>query len=192
MGMPRRLRLGLALCCIGISGAFLLAWPSHAEPHVPCADPEIHVFKAEGELALHCRGQLRLAMPATFGAHPSGPKEREGDERTPEGEYRVTSKIIDPRFHRFLGISYPNEHDRARARKQGVRRLGGGIGIHGARTGLAPIARAWTRWTAAMGLAGVWGPTDGCIGVANEHAESLYTLVPVGTRVLIAPRRPPS
>jgi hypothetical protein len=32
-------------------------------------------------------------MAATFGASPVGPKEREGDERTPEGTYHVSFKV---------------------------------------------------------------------------------------------------
>ena len=190
--MTRRLRLGIAaLCCIGVSGAILLAWPSRAASTAPCAHPEIRVFKAEGRLELLCSGTLRAVMPATFGAHPLGAKEREGDERTPEGEYRVTFKVVDPRFHRFLGLSYPNEADRARARRLGIPQPGGGIGIHGSPSRMAPVARAWTRLAAAAGLSGVWGPTDGCIGVANEHAELLFDQVPAGTRVLIQPRRSP-
>ena len=119
-----------------------------------------------------------------------GPKEREGDERTPEGSYRITSKVRTPRFHRFLGISYPNAQDRAHARKKGIRRIGGGIGIHGTRADFATAARVWTRLASATGLAGVWGPTDGCIGLSNEDVEVLDKHVTIGTPVVIKASMP--
>src|SRR5262249_27427458 len=151
---------------------------------------EIRVFKREGTVELLCEGAVRRTMAATFGKNPVGPKEREGDERTPEGTYRISSRVVDERFHRFLGVSYPNEEDRRRAAEKGVTKLGGGIGIHGANAKLAGLARAWTRFASATGLAGVWGPTDGCIGVVNEDAEALYKLVPIGTKVVISAARP--
>jgi murein L,D-transpeptidase YafK len=167
-----------------------LAWPGGASGEEPCRAPEIRVYKREGTVELLCEGAVRRTMAATFGANPVGPKEREGDERTPEGTYRIASKVKDERFHRFLGVSYPNEDDRRRAVEKGITRLGGGIGIHGTRVKLAGVARIWTRFASATGLAAVWGPTDGCIGVTNEDSEALYKAVPIGTRVLIAPARP--
>jgi hypothetical protein len=54
----------------------------------------------------------------------------------------------------------------------------------------AGVARVWTRLASAAGLAGVWGPTDGCIGVANEDAELLFAAAPIGTKVVIFSTRP--
>jgi hypothetical protein len=36
----------------------------------------------------------------------------------------------------------------------------------------------------------VWGPTDGCIGVANEDAEALFDAVTIGTPIVTAAERP--
>jgi murein L,D-transpeptidase YafK len=177
----------LATALVGV--AALLFWPAPGEGAKACASPEIRVFKKEGELELWCSGARARTMPATFGADPVGPKEREGDEKTPEGTYTVSAKTKSERFHRFLALSYPNEEDRRRAKEKGIARPGGGIGIHGVKDGLAGPARAWTRFARTSGLAGVWGPTDGCIAVANEDVEVLYDLVPAGTRVVIAPSR---
>lgn len=169
--------------------ASITVCPSSATAVGPCREPSIRIYKAEGQLELRCSGLLRRTFPATFGANPVGPKEREGDERTPEGSYRITSKVASARFHRFMGISYPNTEDRARARAKGIRRIGGGIGIHGTRADLAAAARTWTRIASATGLAGVWGPTDGCIGLSNEDVETLYRQVAVGTPVSIHAKR---
>ena len=156
-----------AVSILAAAGCVLLAWPGAAESAGACASPEIRVYKRSGELELVCDGKVRKTMPATFGANPIGPKEREGDERTPEGTYTIASKTKSDRFHRFLAVSYPNDDDRKRAKDTGITRLGGGIGIHGVRKDLAGTARAWTRLASATGLAGVWGPTDGCIGLVN-------------------------
>ncbi len=166
-----------------------LAWPTAAESATPCASAEIRVFKREGELDLVCGGKATRTMPATFGASPVGPKEREGDERTPEGTYTIASKTKSDRFHRFLAVSYPNDEDRRRAKEKGIAHLGGGIGIHGVRKDLASPARAWTRFARATGMAGVWGPTDGCVALVNEDVEALYDAVPAGARVTIAASR---
>jgi murein L,D-transpeptidase YafK len=173
-----------------LCGGAALAIPSGASGTEPCKAPEIRVYKREGTVELLCEGAVRRTMPATFGGDPLGPKTREGDQRTPEGTYKVSSRVKSERFHRFLGVSYPNEEDRRRGTALGVTKLGSGIGIHGTRAKLAGLARAWTRFASAAGMAGVWGPTDGCIGVANEDVEALFDAAPVGTPILILAARP--
>jgi murein L,D-transpeptidase YafK len=189
--MRPRLRHLLAALGASLTGALVgLAWPAGADGEEPCHAPEIRVYKREGVVELLCDGAVRRTMAATFGGNPVGPKEQEGDERTPEGPYRIASKVKSERFHRFLGVSYPNEDDRRHAAEKGITKLGSGIGIHGTRAKLAGVARLWTRLASAAGVAGMWGPTDGCIGVANEDVEVLFKAVPIGTRVMIAPARP--
>lgn len=190
---PKLLLTSLAAATsLAALAAVTLAWPSsvHGDDQQACKAPSIQVYKKEGVLELWCEGKLRRAMPATFGANPVGPKEREGDERTPEGAYTISSRVKSDRFHRFLGVSYPNEADLKRAKEKGIKKVGFGIGIHGTTKKLAPLARLWTRVAASTGLAAVWGPTDGCIGVTNEDIEFLFARVPVGTKVVIAPSRP--
>lgn len=152
-----------------------------------CDDPSIFVDKSEGMLTLRCGGVARVSFEATFGANPVGPKVREGDERTPEGRYRVSSRVSTPRFHRFLGVSYPNADDLRRARALGVTSPGGGIGIHGVTRSRSGLARAWIRVAHDLGVHDVWGPTDGCIALANDDIEYLYARVRVGTPIEIAP-----
>lgn len=181
--------IAVTLIALSIS-ASALGWPSQKATPLVCKAPSIHVWKREGVLELHCDGNLARQMGATFGQNPQGPKEREGDERTPEGAYRISSKVKSERFHRFLGVSYPNEEDLRRAKQKGIEKPGFGIGIHGTTQKLAPLARAWIRVARATGLVSKIGPTDGCIGVDNQDVEALYSLVPVGTPVFIAPQRP--
>jgi murein L,D-transpeptidase YafK len=160
------------------------ARPRRREAASTCANASIFVDKSERMLELRCDGQAPQRFAATFGANPVGPKREEGDERTPEGRYEVTSRVHPPRFHRFLGVSYPNASDLAASRALGIRRPGRGIGIHGVRTDLAALARLWVR---AAPRAIQWGPTDGCIALANEDVEVVYDAVRAHTPIEIVP-----
>ena len=183
----RRILLLAALILAAVSLLVLFLPPASFARPASCDNPEIVVRKKDASLDLLCNGKPFRTFPATFGANPVGQKEREGDERTPEGVFRVTSKSESERFHRFLAISYPEPADIARARKNGIDKPGGGIGIHGTKPKLAALARAWIRLSSATGLGQLWGPTDGCIGVTNEDVDVLYALVRVGTKVTIRP-----
>lgn len=153
----------------------------------PCEEASLTIRKHEGVVELSCKGVASGRFLATFGQNPVGPKLREGDERTPEGHYHIASRVQTPRFHRFLGVSYPNADDVRRAKALGITRMGGGIGIHGVEASKNSLARIWLRLGHALSLNELWGPTDGCIGVANEDIDILYAAVHVGTPVLITP-----
>lgn len=108
-----------------------------------------------------------------FGDAPQGHKRFEGDERTPEGTYRISGRNPASAYHLSLRISYPNAADRAYAKARG-RSPGGDIFIHGqpnAWSGPA-IARDWT---------------DGCIALSNAEIKQLWDIVPDGTPITIRP-----
>lgn len=185
-----RSKRALLVAVLGLLSAssllLLLPLSSVAKP-ITCEKPEIVIRKKEAAVELSCGSKKVGTFAATFGANPVGQKEREGDERTPEGVYRISSKSESERFFRFLGVSYPNTEDLARAKKNGIDKPGGGIGIHGTKTKLAALSRAWIRLSSTTGLGQFWGPTDGCIGISNEDVALLYESVPVGTKVTILP-----
>jgi murein L,D-transpeptidase YafK len=187
MRQRHRMAVLISAVVVGLAAAGVALARPRRIPAPPCPSPEIHISKRDAVVELLCESRVVRRFPATFGANPSGPKEREGDERTPEGEYRITSRLVTPRFHRFLGLDYPNEKDRKHAQEQGIQKPGGGVGIHGVNASRAGIARIWTRVAAATRLSRVWGPTDGCIALVNEDVEALHDAVKVGTRVVITP-----
>ena len=47
-------------------------------------------------------------------------KERQGDHKTPVGQYVIDQKNAQSRFHLALHVSYPNAADRKRAHDAGV------------------------------------------------------------------------
>lgn len=65
-----------------------------------------------------------------LGGVPVGAKEFEGDLKTPEGVYYISHRNPNSRYHLSLGISYPNDQDRAHAALAG-KAPGGDIMIHG-------------------------------------------------------------
>lgn len=152
-----------------------------------CPSPAIFVDKSEGLLELRCAGTPRRRYRVTFGANPVGHKEREGDERTPEGSYHIVSRVMAGRFHRFMGLSYPNEADLHRAGQRGIDRPGRGVGIHGAAGERGWLMSLWIPFAHRWGLIERWGPTDGCIALANVDVAELFGFVRIGTPVTIVP-----
>jgi L,D-peptidoglycan transpeptidase YkuD (ErfK/YbiS/YcfS/YnhG family) len=137
---------------------------------------KVLIEKKERRLTLLSRGEVIKSYKIALGGDPVGPKERQGDHKTPEGTYVIDSRNRDSSFHLSLHISYPNEKDKARAKRLGVS-PGGDIMIHGIKNGLAWVggAHAEVDWT------------KGCIAVADEEMEEIFKLVPNGTVVEIRP-----
>jgi murein L,D-transpeptidase YafK len=78
-----------------------------------------------------------------------GPKRRQGDGQIPEGFYRIDRFNPQSQFHLSLRVDYPNRADRLR---EGHRRLGGDIYIHGDCV------------------------TIGCLPIGDEGIKELYLL----------------
>ncbi len=111
----------------------------------------------------------------SLGSSPIGHKVQEWDGRTPEGLYVIDEKHDSKKFQKFLRISYPNEADKAYAKRLGVD-PGGMVGIHGDKGGVSGFFdRMKPNWT------------QGCITVRNASIEEIYALVDVGTPILIKP-----
>lgn len=127
-------------------------------------------------LKLISKGDVIKTYRIALGGNPAGPKEREGDSKTPEGTYVIDSRNRESHYHRSLHISYPNERDRERARQLGVS-PGGNIMIHGIKNGFSWVRDAHTEvdWT------------QGCIAVTDEEIEEIARVAPNGTVVEIRP-----
>ncbi|MBK4216933.1 L,D-transpeptidase family protein [Paracoccus caeni] len=107
-----------------------------------------------------------------LGNQPVGHKQFEGDGKTPEGVYFIDRFNPRSRYHLSVGVSYPNDQDRAFATAVG-RRPGGDIFIHGwgpEGNRFAPNNRDWTA---------------GCIAVKDEEIEEIFAMVQGGIPVVI-------
>lgn len=156
---------------------------------VPAGRASIHVSKSARRLTLFVEGKEVFSARVALGKSARGPKEREGDRRTPEGDYYVCTRNDKSRFHRFLGLSYPNLGDaeagfragritraqrdaieaavRARRRPPWDTPLGGEVGLHGSGAG-----RDWTL---------------GCIALDDRDVDVLWEACALGTPVRINP-----
>lgn len=142
----------------------------------PLSAIHIVVIKHTRTMMLMRGNKILKTYRVSLGTVPVGPKEREGDHKTPEGHYVVDSKKPRSQFYRALHLSYPNAADRARARRLGVN-PGGDVEIHG--------LGAKYGWIGASQRLSDW--TDGCIAVTNGEIDEIFSMVPVGTRVEIRP-----
>lgn len=136
----------------------------------------ILILKAKRELTLFQHGKPLKTYEVSLGGSPIGDKHCQGDQRTPEGTYRIELKNRQSRFHRALRVSYPNATDIKEARKLGCN-PGGDIMIHGLGKGFGYLGK--------LHLARDW--TLGCIAVTNEEIEEIWAAVDVGTVVEIRP-----
>ena len=144
-------------------------------PGVPVAE-RIVIEKRTRRLLLMNGGEVIAVYPVKLGLSPVGHKQYEGDFRTPEGSYLLSRR--NPRSEYFLSleVSYPNEQDRERARKGGLR-PGGLIMIHGqpnVRT-RPPDYYAKNDWT------------NGCIAVSNSDMIDIWQRTRVGMPIEIQP-----
>ena len=137
---------------------------------------KILIEKKERRLTLISKGKVLKTYKIALGGNPDGPKERQGDNKTPEGIYIIDSRNRDSRYHRSLHISYPNEKDKKRAKELGVS-PGGDIMIHGIKNGFS--------WVGDLHTGVDW--TKGCIAVTDEEIEEIDKLAPNGTIVEIRP-----
>lgn len=156
--------------------ALLLLLPLEAGRSAMQSVDEIVVRKAERRLELRREGMVVNSYRIALGLNPQGPKQREGDFRTPEGRYRLARRNSRSEFFLSIQISYPNDTDVAMARRNGWA-PGGSIMIHGLPNKPRHAAdyyesRDWT---------------DGCIAVANGDMVEIWLLTADDTPITIMP-----
>ncbi len=161
------------------------------------SDVWLRISKSEQMLYVYHGASLTTKFPTDLGYNFFADKMRRGSEaipddwRTPEGEFYIVNKNPRSEFYRALVLNYPNAEDANRGIRAGLisdtefeqivqaqngrtippmgTALGGWIEIHGDGTG---GKNNWTR---------------GCIAVLNAQIDRLWSIVHVGTPVLIEP-----
>jgi murein L,D-transpeptidase YafK len=129
----------------------------------------ILVYKESRKMYLMHHNRPLKVVDIDLGFAPEGHKEREGDGRTPVGDYYIDRRNPESAYHLSLGISYPNAEDMARAQAMGVS-PGGDIFIHGQPNGKRVRSDDWTA---------------GCIAVTNKEMRKIYAMVRTGTPISI-------
>lgn len=164
---------------LAVAASLVSGCASEPEPSSSPYIDRVLVKKAERRLELHKDGSVYRSYRISLGDRPRGHKVREGDERTPEGNYVLDWRNPNSSFHKSIHVSYPNELDRTVARALGVS-PGGMIMIHGL-----------PNWLSSPRLAEEYGRmdwTNGCIAVgSNEEMDEIWRLVRDGTPITILP-----
>lgn len=155
---------------------------------------KVHLFK---------KGKHQSSYDICLGQAPIGHKEMEGDNKTPEGEYRITEREKGPFYggtgpylgDRWMHFSYPNRYDAEVGFKNGYinaaqrddiiyddktnqktnsyTKLGGRVGLHG--------------WNGRFIANGTQDLTWGCVCMQNEDIIVLFDQVPMNTKLIIIP-----
>jgi len=137
---------------------------------------QVVVRKGERKLYLMRDGKVLRTFKVALGLRPEGHKQFEGDYRTPEGKYRLNRRNPNSEYFLSIQVSYPNDDDVARARKQG-QRPGGAIMIHG-QPNTPTRSRDYYQTVD-------W--TEGCIAVSNSDMVEIWLMTPPDTPIEIQP-----
>ena len=129
-----------------------------------------------------------VRIPVVIGKN-SGDKQREGDLATPEGEFYICYKNPESKYHRFLGLSYPNIEDAERGKREKLITQADYEQIRD-----AIVQRKCPPWKTALGgEVGLHGPcpnvtwTHGCVAMSVEQIERLFDLLEIGDEVTVLP-----
>jgi murein L,D-transpeptidase YafK len=164
--------IGLATAVIAISwdGGNYAPLPAGAK-----AD-RVVVEKKAHSMTLYEDNRVLRRYAVALGRGGPEPKTREGDNRVPEGAYRIDARNPKSAFDLSLHISYPQAKDVEQASARGEQ-PGSNIMIHGIRNGFGWVGAAQRKldWTA------------GCIALTDDEIEEVWRVVPDGTPIEIRP-----
>jgi len=172
-----------------VASANRAPWVNRSAVKLSVTSPRIVVNKAERRLRLYDGIKLVRTYRIGLGLSPVGDKVRQGDRRTPEGDFYIFTRNDKSAFYLSLGVSYPNAAHAERGLRTGLidqkqydaimralrakrtppqtTALGGDIYIHGRGAG--------SDWT--------WG----CAALDDPDMRELFDAVTVGTPVTILP-----
>jgi murein L,D-transpeptidase YafK len=170
--LPVRIR-SFTVATVALAGCCLAS--AQELPATARAD-QVIVMKKERTLTLMSQGKVLKTYRVALGGDPLGPKDRQGDHRTPEGAYVLDRRNVQSKFYKSIHISYPDAKDVARAGKMQVS-PGGDVYVHGLPNGY--------KWVGSNHRLKDW--TDGCIAVTDEEIDEIWRAVRDGTPIEIKP-----
>lgn len=176
--MIRALRLLLYLCLLiglGFIAASLYSPMRPAPPPPLTGEVErIVIEKSARRMQLFQDGKPVRTYQIALGFTPTGDKVRQGDGKTPEGEFTIDRRNDESAFHLSIRLDYPRPKDRERAAAGGYS-AGGDIFIHGQPNSLPDGLKIKGDWTA------------GCIAVSNAEIREIWAVTHIGTKVEVRP-----
>jgi murein L,D-transpeptidase YafK len=158
---------GLSICVAAPSMLHARALKVYRGPTIT----RLVLNKKERRLYLLSGSKVIERYKVGLGGRALGPKQFEGDGKTPEGSYVIDRRNPNSKFHLSIGISYPNAADVAFAHAAG-RSPGGDIFIHGRAGEHRGRGKDWTA---------------GCIAVKDREMEEIFQMVQLGVQIDIHP-----
>ena len=149
------------------------------------------IDKAKRSLVVFAGGRTQAEYPVSFGIDPVSDKYKAFDCATPEGLYFITYKKSASRFHRSLGLSYPNLPDAARGLAFGIVSTAGYARVREAvRASRQPPCDTGLGCGIAIHGGGVYRDgvrdwTEGCVALDNADMDRLFDACRVGDAVVI-------
>src|SRR5580658_3975841 len=142
----------------------------------PLLADRVIVRKSERRMYLMHGETVLRSYRVALGLNPVGPKEQEGDSRTPEGHYQLTRRNPHSEYFLSIQVSYPNDRDLQRARRNRLT-PGGSIMIHGLPNDLRREPDYYEKrdWT------------DGCIAVSDSDMLEIWLMTPQDVPIDILP-----
>jgi murein L,D-transpeptidase YafK len=167
-------KVPVTLMLLGLAMTFVVLAPASAATE-ELAD-RVVVNKSERKLFLFKSDRVLREFDIALGLVPEGPKMREGDFRTPEGNYYLTTRRANSDYFMAIQVSYPNGADIARANAEGLS-AGSQIMIHG-----QPVV---PKKSASYYKKHDW--TNGCIAVSNSAMVDIWQMTTPNTPITILP-----
>jgi murein L,D-transpeptidase YafK len=141
----------------------------------------ISIDKSDYQLAILSGEKAIKTYPVVFGGNPTDDKLMQGDQCTPEGNFKIRGFYPHAKWSKFIWIDYPNDQSWSKhneARQNGKipenAKIGGEIGIHGVPEGYDYAIERKMNWTL------------GCISMTNEDVNEIYPYVFEGMTVQIS------
>lgn len=165
-------------------------------------DTLLIAWKSQYRMQLYYKGKLQKTYIIGLGQEPIGHKQQQGDNKTPEGNYRIIQKTVGPFTSggssawlgtRWMRLNYPNNADaksgldRKLISRDEYNRI-----VAANKVGNEPPKN--TKLGGGIGIHGwngSWPGEDqqdltwGCISLQNDQVEDLYDRVGLQTRVII-------
>ena len=137
----------------------------------------IVIDKSRRLIHLMHHDQIIATYRMALGTAPIGDKQKEGDNKTPEGRYFIELKNPKSEYHLSLRLNYPNKTDIEEAFRRGIKDPGKDIMIHG-------LPNNWFK-RKMINHPNDW--TRGCIAVTDREIRQIYAAIELGTYIELCP-----
>lgn len=149
---------------------------------IPKSELRIFVDKSDRTLSVIHKEKTLITYPCVLGFAPEGDKMKQGDGKTPEGNFGIRAMYPHRSWSYFIWFDYPNAESQKRfaeRKKQGIipasAKIGGEVGIHGVPEGMDEAIDLKEDWTL------------GCISLKTAHITDLYKSISTETKLEIVP-----